>query len=113
MSAIIESPAVLPHFVTNEVSRGVVMCCPVCGCRNIHPAEVIVSQQRSRTKVMKEFTCVTRSDRHHKQTGVEITLDFWCEAGHAFEYSLDFRKDRIHVGLETETVDPSEPRDEF
>ena len=113
MSAVIESPEVLTRFVTEEVKRGIVLCCPVCGCQEVHPAEVIVSQQRTRTKVTKEFTCVTRSDRHPKQTGVEVTLDLWCAQGHAFEYSLDCRKDKIYVRLETDSFDASEPRDEF
>lgn len=60
---------------------------------------------------MKDFTCVTRSER--QGAGAEIILDFWCEEGHTFEYSFDFRRDRIYVSQVSDKIDLSEPYDEF
>jgi len=68
--------------------------CPVCGFEYVHPVGLVCHSAGSRNTAL-------RVDAHgiHQNPcnapwgrGVRITLEFLCEGGHRFDYSLSFHK---------------------
>lgn len=63
--------------------------CPVCSSVMVHPAEVMVQQDRVNA-------CVDRFGVHGfsggagGRSGSVIVLRFWCEEGHQFHWTLSF-----------------------
>ena len=83
-----------------EVCEGfTALCCPVCGNTYVHPAKVVVEQGSTKTVVDHEATSVQPTDRGKHHRGSEITLAFWCEGGHRFEYRMDFHKGQMFCEL--------------
>jgi hypothetical protein len=111
MQTAVQHPNIPTRFVLGSDGRHDVLCCPVCACPYVHPAEVAVEQGRTRTVVTEEATDVLATDRFLRARGSLITLDFWCEFGHAFQYSLEFHKGHMHLKLATEPLDVSQPLD--
>lgn len=92
----------------------VLLCCPVCGSRNVHPQSVEVEQGRTRVRVDGDRVATLPTDRHLHRRGSEIALRFWCEGWHAFEYRLDFHKGELWVELRTATrTDADSDREEL
>ena len=70
------------------------LACPVCGFEYVHPVGLVCLSAGSRNTAL-------RVDAHgiHQNPrsapwgrGVRITLEFLCEGGHRFDYSLSFHK---------------------
>ena len=75
------------------------LCCPICGNTFVHPAKVVVEQGSTKTVVVHEATSVQPTDRGKHHRGSEITLAFWCEGGHRFEYRMAFHKGQLFCEL--------------
>lgn len=111
MQAAIQRPNIPTRFVIGSDGHYDALCCPVCACPFVHPAEVVVEQGRTRTAVSNESTQVSATDRFLHARGSLITLDFWCEYGHSFQYALEFHKGQLHLRLDTKPLpNPNSPR---
>jgi hypothetical protein len=75
------------------------LACPICGNTYVHPAKVAVEQGSTKTVVVHEATCVQPTDRGSHHRGSEISLAFWCEGGHRFEYRMAFQKGHLFCEL--------------
>jgi len=113
MIAVIQRPNIPTRFILGSNGQHDRMCCPVCACPYVHPAEVTVEQGQTRTVVSDESTQVSATDRFLHARGSLITLDFWCEYGHSFQYALEFHKGHMHLKLATEPLDVSKPLDQL
>lgn len=89
------------------------LCCPICGDTYVHPAEVAVEQGRTKTVVICEATCVQPTERGSSHRGSEITLAFWCESGHRFEYRMAFQKGQLFCELHSRSGGPQTSSDEL
>jgi hypothetical protein len=70
------------------------LACPVCGDQYVHPVELeCVSPGTQEGKVTIDAGGIAIDPRHPCEgRGVRITLKFFCEQGHLFEYHLHFSK---------------------
>jgi len=89
------------------------LCCPVCGNPYVHPAEVAVEQGRTKTVVVCESTCVQPTERGSSHRGSKISLAFWCESGHRFEYRMAFQKGQLFCELLSCSGGPQTSSDEL
>ena len=108
MLAVIQRPNIPTRFVLGSDGQHDRLCCPVCACPYVHPAEVVVEQGQTRTVVSNESTQVSATDRFLHARGSLITLDFWCKFGHSFQYALEFHKGELQLRLDTKPVVNSE-----
>ena len=99
MVATLKPPGIPVRFVLASNGFNDALCCPVCACPNVHPAEVVVEQGQTKTRVSSEQTRVTPTNRGEHQRGSQIGLEFWCESGHAFSYVLSFHKGTTNIQL--------------
>ena len=110
MLALIQRPNIPTRFVLGSDGQHDRLCCPVCACPYVHPAEVVVEQGQTRTVVSNESTQVSATDRFLHARGSLITLDFWCEFGHSFQYALEFHKGELQLRLDTKPLpNPDSP----
>ena len=63
MLAVIQHPNIPTRFVLGSDGQHDRMCCPVCACPYVHPADVVVEQGQTRTVVSNESTQVSATDR--------------------------------------------------
>jgi hypothetical protein len=101
MQAVIKSPDIPTRFILGNNGQHDALCCPVCACPYVHPAEVVVEQGRTKAVIGNENIEVSATDRFLRARGSLITLDFWCEFGHAFQYVLEFHKGILAMRLLT------------
>ncbi len=113
MQASVQPPDIPTRFVICSDGLHDGLCCPVCAGPYVHAAEVSVEQGQTKTVVTEEVTHVLPSERFRHARGSVITLNFWCEFGHAFQYRLEFHKGHMHLTLMTEPLDVSRPRSEL
>jgi hypothetical protein len=103
-----------PQVTLARLSNSLVgLCCPVCHSIHVHPLEVVVEQGRTRTEVLRESTVTSPTDRAHHARGSLIGLLFACEAGHEFQYALEFHKGTTVVRLDAWHRDPAAPFQEL
>lgn len=99
MIATLKPPGIPIRFVLASNGFDDSLCCPVCACPHVHPAEVMVEQGETKTRVCAEQTRVTPTSRSLSHRGSQIGLEFWCESGHAFSYVLSFHKGTTNIQL--------------
>lgn len=75
------------------------LCCPSCGCREVHPGCVLVQQGETETFVNRDGTNVVASNRHKKHSGSLIGLSFFCENLCTFDYLFEFHEGSLSVRL--------------
>jgi hypothetical protein len=99
MKTTAKSPGIPVRFVLATVGPDDSLCCPICACRNVHPAEVIIEQGQTKTRVTRETTRVVPTNRSEDYLGSQIVLEFWCEQGHAFFYTFASLRDGTAIDL--------------
>ena len=104
MQTAVQHPNIPTRFVLGSDGQHDRLCCPVCACPYVHPAEVVVEQGQTRTVVSNESTQVSATDRFLHARGSLITLDFWCKFGHSFQYALEFHKGELQLRLDTKPL---------
>lgn len=88
------------RFVLSDLfNDGAALCCPCCGCEQVHAREVFVEQGYTATRVGGDGTGVVWSDRHKTKRGSAIGLAFYCEWGCTFDYVFEFHKGTMSVSL--------------
>jgi hypothetical protein len=113
MQPILKSPNIPTRFVLGSNGQFDQLCCPVCACPYVHPAEVSVEQGRTKAVISNENVQVTSSERFLHARGSRITLDFWCEFGHAFQYVHEFHKGMLETRLLTGLIKEPGKRQEL
>ncbi len=101
MNTVLKPPGIPFRFILANYGSDDSLCCPVCACQQVHPAEVTVEQGQTKTRVTSEQTRVTPTNRGEHHRGSQIALEFWCESGHAFSYVLSFHKGTTNIRLTT------------
>lgn len=81
------------------------VCCPVCGFNYVHIAQVTVDQGHIRAELTDDKVQFRGTGRDHGHRGSEVTLAFFCERGHWFEYAFAFHKGNTSVALRTADID--------
>jgi hypothetical protein len=81
------------------------LCCPVCGFDYTHIAHVQVDQGHVSAEMTDDKVQIRGTGRDNGHRGSEVTLAFYCENGHWFEYSFAFHKGNTSVELHTAHVD--------
>ena len=81
----------LSRRTETQVADGTLRC-PVCGNGNFHLCPIEVEQGHTKTTVARESTVVEPTDRHVKRQGSLVTLQFYCERHHSFEFVVEFEK---------------------
>jgi hypothetical protein len=103
------APAAVRFALADGVGLGATLCCPSCGCGQVHPREMLVNQGNTATFVSVDGTNVIPSSRSETHRGSLIGLGFWCENGCTFDYVFEFHKGslgvRLLVGSYTEQPD--------
>lgn len=77
----------------------VALCCPSCGCQQVHPREVMVEQGNTATHVTGDGTVVAATNRSERARGSLIGLRFFCENGCEFDYVFEFHKGTMGVAM--------------
>jgi len=85
------------------------LACPVCGEPFVHPRDCAVQMNRTSVLCHGDDADVTRSTAGSPDRGTRITVGFWGECGHQFEYSLWHHKGITYVDLQNVvTVEPDQ-----
>ena len=81
------------------------LCCPVCGFNYVHIAQVWVDQGHVSAELTDDKVQIRGTGRDNGHRGSEVTLAFFCENGHWFEFAFAFHKGNTSVALRTAHID--------
>ena len=99
----------LPRFVISDQNGKPMLACPVCGFTCVHIGSVNVEQGHLSASIVAEGVATAGSDRHKSHRGSEVSIRFWCEAGHAWVWSFSFHKGSTMVRMFSESHEQDEP----
>lgn len=74
--------------------HGQIICCPLCGCDNVHFSGVMVHQGTGRLWLDKNRT-IRESAAPNSGRGSEVAVGYWCEWGCEFIVRQQFYKGSI------------------
>ena len=89
-----------------------ILLCPICGGTYVHPVAVACHPAGSpggEVVVRANGVYLNPSNGIPGERGVRITLQFWCEEGHAFTYAFQFHKGQTFLEQRSQIPALSEP----
>ncbi len=80
------------QVVSADSDHDAILCCPVCGCDNVHIVSVFTGMHHTAVLCNGDDAAVTRSTKPSPRSGSRVAITFAGECHHGFSYRWEFRQ---------------------